>query len=275
MSPRLSAARAAVPGQKPTEEEVRREARRVLRRLAGARQVLLARGDSSDFAVARGPSGVGASRVTVTGELVAAFAREGWIAPDGPGRYVLAQAGAAFLARSLGGEDRFAGQHRLMQDTTIGAGEAVRAVRVNAGESPLARLKFRALIDDVQFAAGEKLRRDFTLGQLTPRMGVDLTAPVMSGGGAGDGIGDIALAARQRFNRALVAAGPGLGDLLFDVCCHLTPLEGAEARRGWAKRSGRVVLKIALDRLAAHYGLNMTVKRGGIRQWSAEAEEAG
>lgn len=157
-----------------------------------------------------------------------------------------------------------------MEKREIGPGEIVR---VNAGESPLARLKFRDLIDDMQFAAGEKLRRDFTLGQLTPRLGVDLTAPVMAGGGARDNVSDIALAARQRLSHALAAVGPGLSDLLFDVCCQLTALESVETGRGWAKRSGRVVLKIALDRLAAHYGLNVMAGRGGIRAWSAQPQE--
>jgi hypothetical protein len=248
-----------------TEQEIQQEARRVLRRLASPRQALLARDDGM-FAVARGPAGLAASRLTVAGDVVAAFAAQGWIAPDGPGRYAIAEAGAAFLVRTLGGETRFADQHRLMEAKSCGAAVA----RVNAGESPLTRLKFRDLVDGVQFAAGEKLRRDFTMAQLTPRMGVDLAAPVMAGGGGRDNISDIALAARQRFNRALAAAGPGLSDLLFDVCCHLTPLESAEARRGWARRSGRVVLKIALDRLAAHYGLDVVARRGAIRAWSAE-----
>jgi hypothetical protein len=124
----------------------------------------------------------------------------------------------------------------------------------------------------VQFAAGEKLRRDFTLAQLTPRMGVNWDAPVVSGSrGTGEGgISDIAMAARQRFNKALGAAGPALSDLLFDVCCHLSSLEQVEDARGWARRSARVVLKIALDRLAAHYGLDVVRNKSCIRAWSAE-----
>ncbi len=156
-----------------------------------------------------------------------------------------------------------------MQTVTL---QEAGVVKINIGESPLARLKARGLVDGVQFAAGEKLRRDFTLGQLTPRMGVNWEAPVVSGGrGAGaDRISDIALAARQRLNKALGAVGPGLADLLFDVCCHLTVLERAEDARGWAKRSGRVVLKIALDRLAAHYGFTVVSQRSAIRAWALE-----
>ena len=140
-------------------------------------------------------------------------------------------------------------------------------------KSPLARLQSRGLVDGVQFAAGEKLRRDYTLAQLTPRMGVDLSAPVVSGGGRGvgaDTVSDIAVAARQRFSRAMVAAGPGLSDLAFEVCCDLASLERAEAQRGWTKRSGRVVLMLALDRLAMHYGMNITRKHAPIRAWHVE-----
>jgi hypothetical protein len=254
-----------------TDHQIAQEARRILRRLASPRQTLRAR--DGHFAVSRGLAGLAASRVTVAEDAVAAFQARGWIAADGPGCFVIAPAGRDFLTRSLGGEAGFADQHRLMEDMCVGTGEAARTARVNRAESPLARLKFRGLIDDLQFAAGEKLRRDFTLGQLGPRLGVDLTRAVMAGGGGQDNISDVALAARQRFNRALSAAGPGLSDLLFDVCCHLAPLENAEDKRGWAKRSGRVVLKIALDRLAAHYGLDVMAGRAGIRAWHDDTVE--
>jgi hypothetical protein len=247
------------------EAELQQEARRVLRRLAAPRQVLFAKDPSrqgGDFAIGRGA----ASRVAVTAPLVAAFARQGWIVPDGAGRYVIGPAGRDFLARDSGG---FAAQHREMRAQALDGA----AVTVNVGESPLARLKARGLVDGVQFAAGEKLRRDFTLAQLTPRLGVNWEAPVVSGGrGAGqDSISDIALAARQRFNQALAAMGPGLADLLFDVCCHLTVLERCEDARGWSRRSGRVVLLLALDRLAAHYGMTVVRRHARIRAWSQEA----
>jgi len=77
------------------------------------------------------------------------------------------------------------------------------------------------------------------------------------------------LAAKQRFARALSTVGPGLSDLLFEVCCHLTGLEAMESANGWPRRSGKVVLQIALDRLAAHYGLSLP-RRGRLRSWSAE-----
>ena len=124
----------------------------------------------------------------------------------------------------------------------------------------------------VQFAAGERLRRDFTLAQLTPRMGVNWEAPVVSGsrGAGADNISDIAMAARQRLNRALAAAGPELSDLLFDVCCHLATAGSGGNGAGWAQALGRVVLMIALDRLAAHYGFDVVRRSAPIRAWAAD-----
>ena len=242
------------------EQQLKQEARRVLRRLCGPRQVLFARG--GDFVLGRGSD----SRVRVAAALVQAFAREGWIAPDGPGRFVIGAAGRDFLAREA---DGFAAQHREMGEAVVDGA----AVKVTIGDSPLARLKHRGLVNATQFAAGEKLRRDFTLAQLTPRMGVNWEAPVVSGGrGAGsDSISEIALAARQRLNKALAAVGPELSDLLFDVCCHLQVLDACETARGWARRSARVVLTIALDRLAGHYGMTVVNHKRVVRAWQVKA----
>lgn len=245
------------------EQQLRQEARRVLRKLSGPRQYLFARGDR--FVMGRSAD----SRSAVAGEMVQAFARLGWIAPDGEGRHVIAPAGRDFLARESGG---FAAQHQeLVKDEMQDSG-AARSVTRNMAESPLARLKMRGLLDATQFAAGEKLRRDFEQSQIAPRMGVNWDSPVVSGarGAGADGISDIALMARQRLNMALAATGPGLSDLLFDVCCHLSTLEAVESARGWAKSAARVVLKIALDRLAMHYGMGVVSTRTRLRAWSAE-----
>ena len=52
---------------------------------------------------------------------------------------------------------------------------------------------------------------------------------------------------------ALRELGPGMGDLVLRVCCFLEGLEMTERRLGWSARSGKVVLKLALERLARHY----------------------
>ena len=160
--------------------------------------------------------------------------------------------------------DPFQAQHRLSARRQIRLGTEEVVVEVNDGESPLGWLRRRKggggkpLLSESQFEAGERLRRDFTIGQMTPRMTADWSSPI--GGSRGRPrdpaeIADHALAARQRVSHAVVAVGPGLSDILLSVCCHLQGLEAAERGLGWPKRAGKLVLQIALDRLAAHYGI--------------------
>jgi hypothetical protein len=114
------------------------------------------------------------------------------------------------------------------------------------------------LVGDAAFAAGERLRRDFTFGQLTPRVTTNWESPMARGRAAGGNgpadLSDNALAARQRLHRALEAVGPELRGVLLDVCCFLKGIEEVERERGWPARSAKVVLGLALERLARHYG---------------------
>jgi hypothetical protein len=103
----------------------------------------------------------------------------------------------------------------------------------------------RPLVTDAQFNAGEMLAADFWHGQLSPRV-----TP-----GVGVEMRDAVAAARQRFQRALDAVGPELAGVLVDVCCHDVGLEAAGRASGWPQRAAKVVLDLALTRLARHYGL--------------------
>ena len=52
---------------------------------------------------------------------------------------------------------------------------------------------------------------------------------------------------------ALRDLGPGLGDMALRCCCFLEGLEATEKRMVWSARSGKIVLRIALERLKRHY----------------------
>jgi hypothetical protein len=260
--------------------EIMREARRILRKLAAPGALLALAAEDGTYAVlARGGA---KPQLKISTDLVAEFRRRDWIAPacSGDG-FVLSDAGLGWLRRAMAESDPFATQHRIAARRDIVGEDGRRvSVLVNEGESPLGWLfrrkgpDGRPLISGAQFAAGEKLRTDFTLARLTPRMGVDLTAPVVAGrrGAKGDFVlPEIVLAAKQRVTRALAAVGPGLSDLLIDVCCHLKGLEAAEKEKGWPQRSAKVVLQIGLDRLAAHYGVGEVVGTGSrTRAWQAQ-----
>lgn len=130
-----------------------------------------------------------------------------------------------------------------------------RSVTVNLAESPLSWLHSRGHVSDRQFAAGECLRRDFERAQVMP--GVTMRwDPVRIKGGGEDHMlnsSERQVAARQRFDGAIGAAGPDLSDILWRVVCNGDALADAERALAWPVRSGKLVLRIALDRLATFY----------------------
>ena len=136
-------------------------------------------------------------------------------------------------------------------------GRRGRSVTVNLAESSLGWLAARGLLDARQVEAGERLRVDYETSQLAPRVTMRWTARVDGEGGAGDRLDptNAQLAAKQRFDAAIAATGPGLADLLWRVVCAHEGLPVAEKAMGWPARAGRVVLTLALDRLAGHYQL--------------------
>ena len=155
---------------------------------------------------------------------------------------------------------------RLLQERSIGRdGEtvrgtgrrAVRSVTVNALESPLGWLFSRGLVSRRQFDAGEQLRSDWERSGLSSRVTMQWDcAPVgRQRGGSAAGVDFVAaqVDARRRFDAAVAAAGPGLSDILWRVVCSGEGMREAELALGWPARAGKLVLALALDRVADHY----------------------
>lgn len=185
-------------------------------------------------------------------------------------RYRITKDGRAALVRLLAeGEER----RRQRMDTLTQSGLSVvlakpdpeecgasRRSRYGMQETPLqilARLSDRdgkPFLTQEMISAGERLREDFELAQIGQHvaqhqsMFESATTERSSESYKGP-----AREAFQRASRALCALGPGLSDIALRCCCHLEGLEAAERNLGWSARSGKIVLRIALEQLHRYY----------------------
>lgn len=252
----------------PSDADLNREAPRILRRLCENGAVLALAADMDKAVVVRdGPDGSTARTAVVDRALAQAMALNEWISCQTTGRiarYAITQAGRAALnkmvaqqesQRAVQGEDACGSVSSLSEDSP-------RKNRYGLAESPLCSLARRkdrdghAFLSEDLVAAGERLREDFELAQVGPGIGQNwdrfLTGGVRGGLGAGaPQLGQNA--AQTRVLAALNELGPGLSDVALRCCCFLEGLETAEKHLGWSARSGKIVLRIALQQLKRHY----------------------
>lgn len=150
--------------------------------------------------------------------------------------------------RVVGGDD---------PSTEIRGTRPTRSVTVNLAESPLGWLYARGHLTRRQFNAGERLRMDWERAQLSPQvtMAWDAAPVARNRGGTGSApeLGAAQLDAKRRFDAAITNAGPGLADILWRVVCAGEGMRDAESALGWPARAGKLVLTLALDRIADYY----------------------
>ncbi len=260
------------------ESTILSEGRRILRRLAEPGAVLAIAADMEKAVVMREfPDGRTARTGVVERGIAQAFALKDWINCRKAGRvasYELSATGRSALKRMLDQEEAgrvglaeaaapFGAQHGEWGTREIGGEESNRRVRYNLAESPVAVLgrrrdkDGRVFLEQDLVEAAERLREDFELAQMGPRVAQNWDR-FLTGGDRGSfhsdsGGAEGPRAARDRVALALRDLGPGLGDVALRVCCFLEGIEAAERRMGWAARSGKIVLRIALQRLRRHY----------------------
>lgn len=266
-----------LPETTPTDDEtLDREARRILRRLSEAGAVLAVVPDMEKAVVVRDTPSGSTQRTAVVDTCIAqAMALKEWIVCKTPGRiarYHITPAGRAELGRLLaheengaraGGAPGFAdAQAPFHGPDTQEATPRRRRIRYSANETPLSALARRRGKDGTPFlsddlvSAGERLREDFELAQMAPRTTQNWDRFLTCGADVPAGRGDGPLAAaeaRKRVAQALGDLGPGLGDVVLRCCCYLEGLETTEKHMGWCARSGKIVLRIALQRLRRFY----------------------
>lgn len=137
-----------------------------------------------------------------------------------------------------------------------GARGSRRSVTVNLAESPLAWLHSRGHLPARLFDAGERLRADYELAGLAPSVTTRWDTVRVDGGADRDLYpAERHLAAKARFDGAMAAAGKGLADVLWRVACAGESVPHAERALEWPARSGKLVLRLALERVADFYRL--------------------
>lgn len=264
-------------------ERLENELLRVLSRLSEAGALLAVAENMERAIVVRDGEGPGSMRTAVIDVPVAQImALNDWVSCTATGRvsrYRITAGGRALLSRLVAEQES-----RISRDGEAAAVAADpyrrastlwdrreehdaarrRRPRYAVTESPLAALARRKDRDGTPFLsdelvrAGERLREDFELAQMGPRVTQNWER-FLSGGGRGgfvpeSNVCDAPARARARVARALAELGPGLSDVVLRCCCYLDGLETAEKRMGWSARSGKIVLRIALQRLVRHYG---------------------
>lgn len=193
------------------------------------------------------------------------------------------------LKTSAAEDTRFSCQHQRRTRKIIRDDEGLtRSVLVNETENALNWLGSRKdkngnpVISENQVLAGERLRSDYTLAQMAPNVtqswnpAADRQKRMSSLQDESLNDTEKVIAARQRVYAALEAVGVDLARMLLEVCCLSSGLAVAESRLGLPQRSGKIVLQIALSRLAQHYGLEKRdgvddiLRKSMIRSWGSE-----
>lgn len=241
--------------------EVEAQARSFLAHLTRPRAMLIVASDMPKAVITCDTAEGIAQRLAVLDRHIAeAMALLDWISCESKGRvssYVISAAGRA--------ESRDAGSaaeaSHIMNDNADET--ASRRMRYGYVESPITVLARRRdksgapFLDPRQVQAAERLREDFAMAQLDSidwACAQELLKALETRRVPGGNIAPPGTkAARKRVLEVFRDLGPGLGDVTLRCCCRLEGVESVENALGWSARSGKIVLRIALQRMARLY----------------------
>jgi len=257
----------------PVDERIRQQCLPLLSALARPGAVLTVSGNVENpvATVVAGRAGSGDAPVgAFPADDVVAAAKRGWIeaASDGWG-WKITRPGAAVVraARASATAGRAASAPAREVGRTVDRFRESRAASAREAGGSLAWLHSRRdkdgqpMISAEQLAAGERLAGDLWRARMTPRVTSVWTGVPGDAGsrraapGAGIDMADGVIAAKVRVERALRAVGPEFAGPLIDVCGHMLGLDDIERINNLPMRSGKMLLRTALTRLARHYGL--------------------
>ncbi|MEX0303942.1 MAG: DUF6456 domain-containing protein [Leisingera sp.] len=251
-----------------------REAASVLTLLCRGGAVLAAANEMKMAVVVREGHDADGQEVAVSHPLAGAMALTGWITCSRKGRvsrYAITPAGRNALNRIIAEQEnraraRLEGGFAEAQAPFLApepAGDKTgygRKPRYGSAETPLEMLARLADKEGNPFltpgmvGAGKRLREDFELAQINSLLMQEKLHFSPGCRAMRSSSQEAGAAAHKRMTEALQTLGAGLSDIALRCCCHLEGLETAERNLGWPARSGKVVLRIALQHLAEYYG---------------------
>lgn len=269
------------------DQNLLQESRRVLRRLSEPGAVLAVAADMEKAVVVREmPDGGTLRSAVVDAPIAEAMALKDWISCDEPGRisrYKITGSGRAALNQLVAQHESKLRDYsdnsvdfQSAEDASVSlineeSDPRFRRLRNAFTDSPLAILGRRRDKDGQPFleqgmlVAGERLREDFELSQIQAH---EMTAWERALWTDDDlewpnDLQPAVHVARDRLTDSLRELGPGLGDIALRCCCYLEGLEAIEKSMGWSARSGKIVLRIALQRLEKHHKV-LSAKKGDL-----------
>lgn len=208
-------------------------------------------GDGEMALIRRGKSDKIMARISAT--MFTDWLKADVIMPAEDG-HVLSATGRAHLRLHMGGD--FAAQHNVDIETANDGRPRQLAATPLQWLQAHGRSKAFGL-NDCELEAGGRLHDDFHRAMRVPHQTMDWSRPVYVDGGGQNKSGDIpvsAMDAQKRVVNALAYIGPGLAEMAVDVCCSELGLEATEKKFSLPRRSAKIMLKLALMRLAVHYG---------------------
>lgn len=265
--------------QKDDDLRLARETLRVLRALLEPDTLrVIADGVEDAVVVHNAGDGRPVRRAVLTRDVAEALALKEFISGSANGRlarYSITQAGRSEVRRLLAEtESRRASARGRAEDTDVidagelflGAGTDRKAHKRTAGaESPLSVLARRkrgsgeAWLTPQLVAAGLRFRESWEIARIGGGMTGDwdrLVAGRVSSGGTRSAPGGAAtrrLEAEEALAAAIRALGPDLAETVILAICREQGMEDVEERLDYPARSGKIVLRIALNTLLRHY----------------------
>jgi Domain of unknown function (DUF6456) len=268
------------PSPSETQRLLAREGYRLLAALAESGAI--AERDESKLRVMVKRSGVSMQACLVPVSALAPLLSAGSVrcrSRGGEPSFEITPEGRQALKRLASGEEGFQRQHQEVERQHLTKDGVEGAVLVNTREDPLDWLRRRqgkneqVAISPAGFAAGERLRRDLHLAQTLPRVTSNWSSLAVDASRISESmlLSERSIAAKLRVERAFRAIDPSFSGILIDICGFAKGLDLVERERGWPARSAKLVLKFALDALAAHYGLSNAAsgrENSASRSWN-------